>query len=1290
MRALRRFGRALAGIAGLTLLAAAVLLAVPNTDPGRRLLQRGAAWATGGQVIIEGLSGRFPDRLRIAHLTVRDASGPWLAVDALALDWSPRALLARTAHIDRLHADRLAVARLPQSAGADGGGGPAQSLPLRIELDALAIDRVELAAPVAGRPATLALDGRLTLASLQDGAGELTLRDRDGGGTYRLSGRADAASVAALLRASEPAGGLVAGLAGLPDLGALTLDADVAGPWTAVAARLRLGAGAMQAQATGTLDTSGRTASFDLDATAPAMHPRPDIGWQSVALAAHVTGPWLAPAATGRLDIASLTAAGAAADRLSAELSGDASGALSVTAELAGLRIPGPQPALLATAPLRLRADLRLDRPDRPLRLHLAHPLLALDGVLHLGDPRTAALDLILPDIAALGLDLQGHAGLHLDATLGPDTTSLAATGTIAIASGPAPVPALIGSAAAFALEAELHGADVTLRRLRLDAAKLALDASGTLTAGTVAARIGMTLPDLTVLAPTLRGTLTADTRLAGPPDRLTADSTVSGTIATPGFPATPLTAALHLDGLPAAPAGSLTAQATLEGAALTLAARALRAADGALRLTVEHADWKSAHLEATATLPPGATVPQVHVAARMARLDDLRGLTGAALGGSIAAEADIDDQARPRLRIEARNIAGADSIRLQGAGTAEAMALTLDVAGQGATVAAGGTLDLPARRLALARLQAGWKGEQLRLLAPALLSFADGLAVDRLRLGLRGAVLEVAGKLSPALDATASLRQLPAELANIFDPELGATGLLQADARLTGTTARPSGTVRLAGSGLRLTRGPGAAFPPATLAATATLAAGRAQLDARANLGANQITLAGGLPLDPAGSASLHAAGRIDLALLDPLLAADARRMRGQLILDAAIAGRLAAPQVEGTLRLTGGEFQDLAQGVRVHDIAALLRATGDRIRIEQFTGRAGNGSIALAGSIGLAGPLPVDLHLTAAGASPLASELLTAVLDADLTLRGALSGALAAAGTLRLQRADIRVPERLPTSVAVLNVRRPGDRPPPAARPAPAIALDLAIEAPARVFLRGRGIDAELAGSLRIGGTAAAPRPVGNLTLRRGQISVVGTVLTFTSGIVGLDGSGRLDPTLDFKASRGNGGIVATLSVTGTASAPKLTLSSVPELPQDEVLARLLFGTGIAKLGPLQIAQIAAGLAELSGVGGGFQPLESIRKGLGLDRLSVGAGASGGAAGDKTGTLEAGRYVAPGVYLGAKQGLSGSGTRATVQVDLYKGLKLETDVGTSSGSGTGSGGSGGSSVGLTYQFEY
>ena len=78
-----------------------------------------------------------------------------------------------------------------------------------------------------------------------------------------------------------------------------------------------------------------------------------------------------------------------------------------------------------------------------------------------------------------------------------------------------------------------------------------------------------------------------------------------------------------------------------------------------------------------------------------------------------------------------------------------------------------------------------------MRLLAPARVSFGDGVVVDRLRIGLQQAVLDLAGRVTPTLNLTASLRGVTPDLAKPFAPDVDAAGEISADAKLTGTTGR-------------------------------------------------------------------------------------------------------------------------------------------------------------------------------------------------------------------------------------------------------------------------------------------------------------------------------------------------------------------------------------------------------------------------------------------------------------------------------------------------------------------
>ena len=161
------------------------------------------------------------------------------------------------------------------------------------------------------------------------------------------------------------------------------------------------------------------------------------------------------------------------------------------------------------------------------------------------------------------------------------------------------------------------------------------------------------------------------------------------------------------------------------------------------------------------------------------------------------------------------------------------------------------------------------------------------------------------------------------------------------------------------------------------------------------------------------------------------------------------------------------------------------------------------------------------------------------------------------------------------------------------------------------------------------------------------------------------------RIEPLLDMLAVSRNGNVTINIAVTGSASDPKIKLSSTPTLPQDEILAQFLFGRGAAELGPSQLAQVAEAVAQLAGGGSGGGVVDSMRQALGLDRLGIGTGGqdsnSKSSSGVGSATVEGGRYIAPGVYLGGRQGLQGD-SRGVVQIEVIPHVKIEAEVGTKS----------------------
>jgi translocation and assembly module TamB len=1326
-------------VVGLPLLCLALVVSGANTDMGHRWIEHAVSRYTDGKVTIGNLSGRFPDRLRIGRIVVGDAGGSWLTIDQARLDWSPLRLIDGEIKVQTLVAAHIAVARLPERSASEPGGSTSiiQNLPVSISVDAFGIERLDLAAPIADVPAALRVTGNLQLTSLEQGDVTLDSERLDGPGSYKLSGAVNPDGLAARINVTEPAHGLVADLARLPNLGPLSVAASLDGPRDAEAAKFLVFAGPLEAEGHGTIDLTGKTLDLNVSATAPQMAPRPGIGWQSAKFNARLHGPFAGPSASGHLDIEQLTAAGGSIGQFAADIDGD-NGAVGLMASATSLRIPGPSPELFAAAPVELSGRATLNATQRVVNFTLSHPLLSASADIDATKKPAGSVKVTVPSLtpyaAIAGQDVQGHATITAKLAQQDDATTIGADGTVAITGGLPVIERLLGDNATLALSGALRGGDFTLGNFAINGKALSVSAKGADTAGVIDLDWQAVLSDLSIIAKNAAGTLSAQGHIGGRQQDFSVTARLTGDAAVAGLPKESVTASLAAQGLPASPSGKVEAEGRLTGAPLQLAAAVSQQSDGTLALALERLQWKSASGGGKLSLAPGALIPIGHLQLRVARLSDLAQLTGLAVTGSIDAALDTTElQGKPQLRLSAvsqhlaYNAAGVDRLTLDAQimdpATRPALAATVVADGirQGAisgnarlaangpfdalglrlssdlrtpqgpaTLAAVATAMLPQRYLQLSSFNASYAADTARLLAPVRFDFAKGLAVDNLRLGAGGATITLAGHVTPMLSLKVSASNVTPAIAKPWAPDLNAAGIVALNGDLHGTLTAPEGTLHLTGRGLRAMTGNIGVLPAADIDATATLARDAVQLDGRVTAGsAVRFVMSGTAPLQLSKPFALRLNGSADLAMLDPLLTANGRAARGQATIDLALGGTLAAPQATGTVRITNGSVQDYVQGTHITNLNGLFQADGTTLRIAQLTGRAGSGTLSVAGTIGVLQPsLPVSLMVTAHAAQLLASDLLNATADVDLNLHGELTGNLAASGEIRVAKANINIPDSLPQSVAVLNVRRAGEKPVAPSAPGLSVGLALNIDAPEQVFVRGHGLDAEMGGKLKIGGTAATPTIDGGFDLRRGTFSLAGQTLKFTSGKVAFGGAslaGKLDPTLDFIAQSTSGALTATLTVTGYADAPKLQLSSTPELPPDEILGQLLFGQSTQQLSPFQLAGVAQAAASFGGVGGS-DPLASVRGGLGLDRLSVSAGSGSGGA-----TVEAGKYVANGVYVGAKQGSSG-GSQAQVQIDLTKHFKVQTTLGTGGTPATGitPENDPGSSIGLTYGFEY
>ncbi|KUF10986.1 translocation/assembly module TamB domain-containing protein [Pseudoponticoccus marisrubri] len=397
-----------------------------------------------------------------------------------------------------------------------------------------------------------------------------------------------------------------------------------------------------------------------------------------------------------------------------------------------------------------------------------------------------------------------------------------------------------------------------------------------------------------------------------------------------------------------------------------------------------------------------------------------------------------------------------------------------------------------------------------------------------------------------------------------------------------------------------------------------------------------------GGISLDVAGTAgsrlNLSVTGTAPLSLANRRLAP--RTLSGPLRVDLSVNGPPALSSVSGVLRTEGARLTDPSNNLSIAGLSGEARLSGGQVRLGLGGRLSTGGRVEVSGPIGLAPPFTSELVVRLVEADLRRQSLFETTANGRVTITGGLAGGARIGGAIDLDTVELRIPQIGP-SYSVLDGLE--HRNPPAdvqrtlmfagltesgeaeAGSGPAYPLNLLVNAPSRIFVRGRGLDAELGGSLRLTGTTNDILPVGQFDLIRGRLDLLGRRLTLDEGSVSLRGS--FDPVIDFLASSEVEDVAIEIRIAGPASAPELIVSSTPSLPQDEVLALFLFGRDLSSLSALQAVQLAAAVRTLSGEGG-LGLTEQLRGGLGVDDLDIGTDADG------TAQARVGKYISDNIY--------------------------------------------------------
>lgn len=393
-------------------------------------------------------------------------------------------------------------------------------------------------------------------------------------------------------------------------------------------------------------------------------------------------------------------------------------------------------------------------------------------------------------------------------------------------------------------------------------------------------------------------------------------------------------------------------------------------------------------------------------------------------------------------------------------------------------------------------------------------------------------------------------------------------------------------------------------------------------------------------LRISPAPDATLAFSADLDgdIAAIASILAPPALVVGGELDLDIAGSLPLSRGDLQGTLTMNEGRFEHGDAGIVIQDIALASRITSGAVTLDSFNALGRDGGTLTGAGI---------LHFADTSAS-------TLTLTADkLVVAKRKEGRATASGKLNLNYTDdlFSLGGDLIINDALINLdalpkggkptldvifRNPTAVEQPEKEPKRATKLDVSITSKRGIKLRGQGVDAEAGLNATLTGTFSDPSVVGKAEIIRGRFSLLGKRFVFQDSTITMNGD-PMAAALDITAAREADDITAYVGVSGTPRRPQIDLRAEPDVPEDEVLSRILFGRSPSELSALEAARLATALTQLSG-GKGFDLLGGLEDSLGLDTLDLGQSQAGDF------EVTTGKYISNDVYVELTTGSDGN----------------------------------------------
>ncbi|HEU4385830.1 MAG TPA: translocation/assembly module TamB domain-containing protein [Anaeromyxobacteraceae bacterium] len=334
----------------------------------------------------------------------------------------------------------------------------------------------------------------------------------------------------------------------------------------------------------------------------------------------------------------------------------------------------------------------------------------------------------------------------------------------------------------------------------------------------------------------------------------------------------------------------------------------------------------------------------------------------------------------------------------------------------------------------------------------------------------------------------------------------------------------------------------------------------GRVQVESFTLQGVNtEFTLEGARDAD--GSLDFTAGGSLDLRLLGGLVPA-VTRARGQLAVDAKVAGSDAEPLLLGTGRIQDGGFRLRELPIEFSELGGELSFSQNRVVFEGLSAKVNGARAAIDGEIELTRFVPnrIRAEVQAEGIPLAIPSSIPSTVSGRLSADGS-PDAMTLSGTLHVLRARYTQPFDLEGRLLEIGRRQPQPKPYDKSQEWLRFDVHIVVDGDARI--ENDLARAAVGGELTLTGTLAGYGMLGALAVKPGaRATFRGNEFYLSRGVLTFNDRNRVSANLDVFGEATVRDFQVAMHLTGTLDAPQLALTSTPSLSQQDIVTLLSLG--------------------------------------------------------------------------------------------------------------------------------